>query len=96
MKMSWVFFFFIIAVASRTATRDKEFKKALELTLDMFYREKVLGGLLSDNSSVLPSVLHLGAGFGLTVTKQEDSVPHALHKQYKASTCAAALLGHVL
>ena len=59
----------------------------------MFYREKVLGGLLSDNSSVLPSVLHLGAGFGLTVTKQEDGVPYALHKQYKASTSAAALWG---
>lgn len=41
---------------------------------------------LANNSPVLPSALHLGAGFGLTITKQEDRVPYALHKQYKAFT----------
>lgn len=55
----------------------------------MFYRAKVLGGLLSVNSPVLLSVLHLGSGFGLTVTKQ-TSDPDVLHKQQNASTWAAA------
>lgn len=50
----------------------------------MFYREKFLGVLLSDNSSLLPSALCLGAGFGSTEMKHSDSVPYALNKQYKA------------
>lgn len=58
-------FIFSTAAPSGTARRDKEFKKAQKLTLDIFYREKVLGGLLSVNGPVLLSVLHLGSGFGL-------------------------------
>lgn len=55
----------------------------------MFYSEKVLSGLLSVHTPVLLSVLHLGSGFGLTVTKQA-SVPDALHKQQNASIWTAA------
>lgn len=55
----------------------------------MFYKEKVLGGLLYVNSPVLLSVLHLGSGFGCTATKQA-CVADALHKQQNACIWAAA------
>lgn len=42
--------FLITAAAGGTARREKESIKAQKLTLYMFYREKLLGGLLSVNS----------------------------------------------